>query len=84
MPALKCVTLLIPENQLQCDRQDSRRIKMFNFAWHQGDIGDPAVHFSGVNRAGTLYGIALFSGTEECAYKSKPGVFAKVSNPIPL
>ncbi|KAI5641220.1 trypsin domain-containing protein [Phthorimaea operculella] len=44
-----------------------------------GDIGDPAVHFSGVNRAGTLFGIALFSGTEECAYKSKPGVFAKVS-----
>ncbi|CAB3244941.1 unnamed protein product [Arctia plantaginis] len=44
-----------------------------------GDTGDPAVHFSGVNRAGTLYGIALFSGTEECAYKSKPGVFAKVS-----
>lgn len=44
-----------------------------------GDTGDPAVHFSGLNRAGTLYGIALFSGTEECAYKSKPGVFAKVS-----
>ncbi|KAJ2940929.1 hypothetical protein O0L34_g10190 [Tuta absoluta] len=44
-----------------------------------GDIGDPAVHFSGVNRAGTLFGIALFSGTEECAYKSKPGIFAKVS-----
>ncbi|CAG9792856.1 unnamed protein product [Diatraea saccharalis] len=39
-----------------------------------GDTGDPAVHFSGINRAGTLYGIALFSGTEECAYKSKPGV----------
>lgn len=46
---------------------------------NQGDTGDPAVHFSGVNRAGTLYGIALFSGTEECAYKSKPGVFAKVT-----
>ncbi|XP_072948292.1 trypsin-7-like isoform X2 [Epargyreus clarus] len=44
-----------------------------------GDTGDPAVHFSGLNRAGTLFGIALFSGTEECAYKSKPGVFAKVS-----
>ncbi|CAK1591422.1 unnamed protein product [Parnassius mnemosyne] len=44
-----------------------------------GDTGDPAVHFSGMNRAGTLYGIALFSGTEECAYKSKPGIFAKVS-----
>ncbi|RVE52120.1 hypothetical protein evm_003193 [Chilo suppressalis] len=44
-----------------------------------GDTGDPAVHFSGMNRAGTLYGIALFSGTEECAYKSKPGVYAKVS-----
>ncbi|XP_059061362.1 hypodermin-A-like [Achroia grisella] len=44
-----------------------------------GDTGDPAVHFSGMNRAGTLFGIALFSGTEECAYKSKPGVFAKVS-----
>ncbi|XP_022818520.1 hypodermin-A-like [Spodoptera litura] len=44
-----------------------------------GDTGDPAVHFSGMNRAGTLYGIALFSGTEECAYKSKPGVFAKVA-----
>ncbi|XP_028178568.1 trypsin-7-like [Ostrinia furnacalis] len=44
-----------------------------------GDTGDPAVHFSGLNRAGTLYGIALFSGTEECAYKSKPGIYAKVS-----
>ncbi|KAJ0171603.1 hypothetical protein K1T71_013153 [Dendrolimus kikuchii] len=44
-----------------------------------GDTGDPAVHFSGMNRAGTLYGIALFSGTEECAYKSKPGIYAKVS-----
>ncbi|CAH0696170.1 unnamed protein product [Spodoptera exigua] len=44
-----------------------------------GDTGDPAVHFSGLNRAGTLYGIALFSGTEECAYKSKPGIFAKVA-----
>ncbi|XP_021191490.1 trypsin-7 isoform X2 [Helicoverpa armigera] len=44
-----------------------------------GDTGDPAVHFSGLNRAGTLFGIALFSGTEECAYKSKPGVFAKVA-----
>ncbi|XP_046973645.1 trypsin 3A1-like [Vanessa cardui] len=44
-----------------------------------GDTGDPAVHFSGMNRGGTLYGIALFSGTEECAYKSKPGVYAKVS-----
>ncbi|KAJ8709970.1 hypothetical protein PYW07_009336 [Mythimna separata] len=44
-----------------------------------GDTGDPAVLFSGLNRAGTLYGIALFSGTEECAYKSKPGVFAKVA-----
>ncbi|KAM3958186.1 hypodermin-A [Aphomia sociella] len=44
-----------------------------------GDTGNSAVHFSGVNRAGTLFGIALFSGTEECAYKSKPGIFAKVS-----
>ncbi|CAH2252055.1 trypsin delta-like isoform X2 [Pararge aegeria] len=44
-----------------------------------GDTGDPAVYFDGMNRAGTLYGIALFSGTEECAYKSKPGVYAKVS-----
>ncbi|CAG9570616.1 unnamed protein product [Danaus chrysippus] len=44
-----------------------------------GDTGDPAVHFSGVNRAGTLFGIALFSGTEECANKHKPGVYAKVS-----
>ncbi|XP_047540332.1 hypodermin-A-like [Vanessa atalanta] len=44
-----------------------------------GDTGDPAVHFSGINRGGTLFGIALFSGTEECAYKSKPGVYAKVS-----
>ncbi|XP_037873968.2 trypsin-7 [Bombyx mori] len=44
-----------------------------------GDIGDPAVHFNGINRAGTLFGIALFSGTEECAAKSKPGVYAKVS-----
>lgn len=44
----------------------------------QGDTGNPAVHFSGMNRAGTLYGIALFSGMEECAFKSKPGVFAKV------
>ncbi|XP_045505279.1 vitellin-degrading protease-like isoform X1 [Colias croceus] len=44
-----------------------------------GDTGDPAVHFSGLNRAGTLHGIALFSGTEECALKSKPGVYAKVS-----
>ena len=48
--------------------------------WYQGDTGDPAVLFSGNNRAGTLYGIALFSGTEECANKSKPGVFAQVSN----
>ncbi|XP_050356202.1 trypsin-7-like isoform X2 [Nymphalis io] len=44
-----------------------------------GDTGDPAVHFSGINRGGTLFGIALFSGTEECALKSKPGVYAKVS-----
>ncbi|XP_045455970.1 mite allergen Der p 3-like [Melitaea cinxia] len=44
-----------------------------------GDTGDPAVHFSGANRGGTLFGIALFSGTEECAYKSKPGIYAKVS-----
>ncbi|XP_053617876.1 hypodermin-A-like isoform X1 [Plodia interpunctella] len=44
-----------------------------------GDTGDPAVLFSGLNRAGTLFGIALFSGTEECAFKSKPGVYAKVS-----
>lgn len=44
----------------------------------QGDTGNPAVHFSGMNRAGTLFGIALFSGTEECISKSKPGVFAKV------
>nr|XP_026494447.1 trypsin 3A1-like [Vanessa tameamea] len=44
-----------------------------------GDTGDPAVHFSGISRGGTLFGIALFSGTEECAYKSKPGVYAKVS-----
>ncbi|XP_038218594.1 transmembrane protease serine 11D-like [Zerene cesonia] len=44
-----------------------------------GDTGDPAVHFSGLNRAGTLHGIALFSGTEECALKSKPGVYAKVA-----
>lgn len=31
-----------------------------------------------MDRAGTLYGIALFSGTEECASKSKPGIYAKV------
>ncbi|KAL4717532.1 hypothetical protein ACJJTC_000681 [Scirpophaga incertulas] len=44
-----------------------------------GDTGNPAVHFSGINRAGTLFGIALFSGTEDCAYKSKPGIYAKIS-----
>lgn len=49
---------------------------------YQGDTGDPAVHFSGMNRAGTLFGIALFSGTEECAYKAKPGIFAKVPNQL--
>ncbi|KOB70435.1 putative alcohol dehydrogenase, partial [Operophtera brumata] len=42
-----------------------------------GDTGDPAVHFSGLNRAGTLFGIALFSGSEECSSKYKPGVFVK-------
>ncbi|XP_061723872.1 hypodermin-A-like isoform X1 [Cydia pomonella] len=45
-----------------------------------GDTGDPAVHFSGASKGGTLYGIALFSGTEECTYKSKPGVYAKISH----
>lgn len=48
--------------------------------WYQGDTGDPAVLFSGLNHAGTIYGVALFSGTEECAFKSKPGIFAKVGN----
>ncbi|KAI8432931.1 hypothetical protein MSG28_013834 [Choristoneura fumiferana] len=47
-----------------------------------GDTGDPAVHFSGINRGGTLHGIALFSGTEECAFKSKPGVYAMVRQSI--
>ncbi|XP_063369845.1 hypodermin-A-like [Cydia amplana] len=45
-----------------------------------GDTGDPAVHFSGTSKGGTLYGIALFSGTEECTYKSKPGVYAQISH----
>lgn len=43
-----------------------------------GDIGDPAVHFTGENRAGTLLGVAVFSGAEECAYKERPGIYAFV------
>ncbi|XP_049880360.1 trypsin-7-like [Pectinophora gossypiella] len=78
IPRSECRLIYGSDYHLQHDHMCLQSI-VKGIALCAGDIGDPAVHFSGMNRAGTLYGIALFSGTEECAYKSKPGVFAKVS-----
>ncbi|XP_045524788.1 vitellin-degrading protease-like [Pieris brassicae] len=78
MPRTDCRRIYGNEYRLQHDHMCLQSV-MRGVALCAGDTGDPAVHFSGVNRAGTLYGIALFSGTEECAHKQKPGVYAKVS-----
>ncbi|XP_037965370.1 trypsin-7 [Plutella xylostella] len=74
----ECRQLYGGDYQLQHDHMCLKSV-VKGIALCAGDIGDPAVHFSGGSKGGELYGIALFSGTEECAYKSKPGVFAKVS-----
>ncbi|XP_026727551.1 hypodermin-B-like isoform X1 [Trichoplusia ni] len=78
VPRAECRLIYGNDYHLQHDNMCLQSI-IKGVALCAGDTGDPAVHFSGLNRAGTLFGIALFSGTEECAYKSKPGVFAKVS-----
>ncbi|XP_052748064.1 trypsin-7-like [Galleria mellonella] len=78
VPRAECRLIYGNDYHLQHDHMCLQSI-VKGVALCAGDTGDPAVHFSGLNRAGTLYGIALFSGTEECAYKSKPGIFAKVS-----
>ncbi|CAK1543352.1 unnamed protein product [Leptosia nina] len=78
MPRAECRQIYGNEYHLQHDHTCLQSV-MKGVALCAGDTGDPAVHFSGVNRAGTLFGIALFSGTEECALKLKPGVYAKVS-----
>ncbi|XP_026318262.1 trypsin-7-like [Hyposmocoma kahamanoa] len=78
IPRSECRLAYGNDYQLQHDHMCLQSV-VKGVALCAGDIGDPAVHFSGVNRDGTLFGIALFSGIEECSYKSKPGVFAKVS-----
>ncbi|VVC89652.1 unnamed protein product [Leptidea sinapis] len=78
IPQSSCRVLYGNDYQLQHDHMCLQSI-VNGVALCAGDTGDPAVFFDGVSRAGTLYGIALFSGTEECSLKSKPGVFAKVS-----
>ncbi|CAH0717979.1 unnamed protein product, partial [Brenthis ino] len=78
VPRPECRVVYGNEYQIQHDHMCLLSVVQ-GIALCAGDTGDPAVHFSGIDRGGTLFGIALFSGTEECAYKSKPGIFAKVS-----